>query len=123
MTAVIPTEHVEQAALVRWFDLQYPALRGRLAAVPNGGDRHPAVAGKLKAEGVRKGYPDLQLLMPRGCYHGLIIELKRIKGGRVEPEQADWIDWLSGQGYMAVVCKGADQACETIKRYLGEIDV
>lgn len=104
-----------------WFDLQYPALRGRLAAVPNGGDRHPAVAGKLKAEGVRKGYPDLQLLMPRGGYHGLIIELKRVKGGRVESEQADWLEWLARQGYMAVVCKGADQARETIKRYLGEM--
>lgn len=121
MTAAVPTEHVEQVALVGWFDMQYPALRGRLAAVPNGGARHKAVAGKLKAEGVRKGYPDLQLLMPRGGYHGLIIELKRAKGGRVEPEQADWLEWLAGQGYMAVVCKGADQARETIKRYLGEM--
>ncbi|MFC0708982.1 VRR-NUC domain-containing protein [Azorhizophilus paspali] len=120
MTTAIPTEHIEQVALISWFDLQYPVLRGRLAAIPNGGARRKAVAGKLKAEGVRKGYPDLQLLMPRGGYHGLIIELKRVKGGRVEPEQADWLEWLAGQGYMAVVCKGADEARETIKRYLGE---
>lgn len=123
MTAAIkravPTEHAEQVALVKWFDLQHKALRGRLVAIPNGGDRHPAVAAKLKAEGVRKGYPDLQLLLPASGYHGLLIELKRVKGGRVEPEQADWLDWLNQQGYMAIVCRGADEAREAIKGYLG----
>ena len=115
----MPTEHAEQVALVRWFDLQYPAMRGRLAAVPNGGDRHPVVAAKLKAEGVRKGYPDLQLLAARQGYHGLLIELKRVKGGRIEPEQAEWLDWLNQQGYMAIVCRGAEEAREAIKGYLG----
>ena len=123
MTAAIkravPTEHAEQVALVRWFDLQHKDLRGRLVAIPNGGDRHPAVAAKLKAEGVRKGYPDLQLLVPASGYHGLLIELKRVKGGRVEPEQADWLEWLAAQGYRAEVCRGADQARAVITDYLG----
>lgn len=117
--APVPTEHAEQVNLVKWFDLQHKALRGRLVAIPNGGDRHPVVAAKLKAEGVRKGYPDLQLLVPANGYHGLLIELKRVKGGRVEPEQADWLDWLNQQGYMAIVCRGADEAREAIKGYLG----
>ncbi|SEI98605.1 VRR-NUC domain-containing protein [Azotobacter beijerinckii] len=104
---------------MKWFDLQYKALRGRLVAIPNGGDRHGAVAAKLKAEGVRKGFPDLLLLTPRAGYHGLVIEMKRVKGGTLKDEQAEWLEWLAGQGYMAVVCKGADQARETIKRYLG----
>lgn len=116
----IPTEHDEQKAVVRWFDLQYPALRGRLAAVPNGGQRHIAVAAKLKAEGVRKGFPDMMLLKPAGGYFGLFIELKRVKGGSVSPEQADWLDWLSQQGFMATVCKGAEEARETIKSYLAD---
>lgn len=115
---MIPTEHQEQVAVVEWFDLQYPALRGRLAAVPNGGARHKAVAGKLKAEGVRKGYPDLQLLTPRHGFAGLIIEMKRIKGGRLETEQADWLQWLAEQNFLTVVCKGSDAAIETIRSYL-----
>ena len=64
MKLAVPTEHEEQKNVVKWFDMQYPALRGRLAAVPNGGQRHPAVAAKLKAEGVRKGFPDMMLLKP-----------------------------------------------------------
>lgn len=32
-------EHRIQQACVRWFNLQYPHLRGRLFAVPNGGRR------------------------------------------------------------------------------------
>lgn len=117
--APVPTEHAEQVAVVDWFDRRFPALRGRLAAVPNGGARHKAVAGKLKAEGVRKGYLDLQLLVARGGYHGLLIEMKRRKGGRVETEQADWLDWHTEQGYLAVVCRGADEARAVISEYLG----
>lgn len=47
----IPSEHEDQVALIQWFDLQYPALRGRLAACPNGGQRNAVVAAKLKGRG------------------------------------------------------------------------
>lgn len=104
------TEHEEQKDVIQWFDLQYPALKGRLAAVPNGGQRHVVVGAKLKAEGVRKGFPDLMLLTPAGGYSGLIIEMKRVKGGSVSAEQADWLAWLAEQGFKTAVCKGADPA-------------
>jgi hypothetical protein len=62
-----------------------------LFAIPNGGARHKAIAGKLRAEGVRAGVPDICLPVPRGEYHGLFIELKRPKGGHVSEEQEAWI--------------------------------
>jgi hypothetical protein len=114
----VPTEHAEQVALIRWFDLQYPALRGRLAACPNGGQRNVIVATKLKAEGVRPGYPDLNLLTPRHGFAGLFIELKRVKGGSLSADQASWLEWLGEQGFLAVICKGADAAKATITDYL-----
>lgn len=114
------TEHDDQVALVRWFDLQYPALRGRLAACPNGGQRNKIVAAKLKAEGVRAGYPDLNLMTPRHGFAGLVIELKREKGSRMTPEQADWLQWFNDQGFMAVCCKGFEAAKQTIQTYLTE---
>ena len=92
ITMKIPTEHEEQVMLIKWFDLQYPELRGRLAACPNGGQRNVIVAAKLKAEGVRPGYPDLNLLVPRHGFSGLFIELKRQKGGNLTAEQADWLE-------------------------------
>lgn len=116
----VPTEHQEQVNLIKWFDLQYPELRGRLAACPNGGQRNVIVAAKLKAEGVRPGYPDLNLLVPRHKFSGLFIELKRKKGGNLTAEQADWLEFLNRQGFMAVICKGFDAARDTITKYLDE---
>lgn len=54
------TEHAEAVALmrvVRLHEVRWPELR-LLYAVPNGGDRHPIVAAKMRAEGVRAGVPD-----------------------------------------------------------------
>lgn len=113
-----PTEHQEQKVVVEWFDRQYRDLSGRLFAVPNGGERHRAVAAKMKAEGVRPGVPDLWLPSPRGRFSGLVIELKRREGGRPSPSQLDWLNWLAEQGFLAVICNGADAAIDTIREYL-----
>jgi len=114
----VPTEHEEQKAVIKWFDLQHAEHRGRLLAIPNGGERNAIVAAKLKAEGVRKGVPDLLLPVARQGFHGLWIELKRTKGSKLSPEQDDWLGYLAKQGYMAVICKGADSAREAIGIYL-----
>jgi len=120
----IPTEHDEQAVVVRWFDLSFPKLRGRLFAVPNGAHLAGTAAqrsGKMhraKAEGLRIGVPDLWLPVSRNGLHGLVIEMKRVSGSKTTAEQIDWLEWLGEQGYMAVLCKGADSAIETLKAYL-----
>lgn len=116
----VPTEHQEQKAVIQWFDRQHKAIRGRLFAVPNGGDRHEIVAAKLKAEGVRKGVPDLWLPVPRRGFHGLVIEMKRLKGSTTKPEQLDWLEFLGEQGYLVAVCKGSQAAIDTIQAYLAE---
>lgn len=114
------TEHTEQAALVEWASAaagRYPQLY-LLYAVPNGGDRHPVVAGKLVAEGVKKGVPDLELPFPCGGYHGLYVEMKRMQGGRVSNEQKAWIHVLGLLGYKVETCLGWDAARAAITRYL-----
>lgn len=110
------SEHAHQVTLIQWFDVQYPDLR--IFAIPNGGQRNKLVAHKLKLEGVRPGVPDLFLPVARGAYHGLFIEMKAPEGGRVSKEQKDWIEWLNGAGYKAVVCKGFDEARAAIEEYL-----
>ena len=115
------TEHVEQANLIQWAGLascKYPELR-LLYAIPNGGNRHPVTAAKLKAEGVRAGVPDLCLPVPRGTYAGMYIELKRRKGGTVSAEQRVWMEELTQQRYRVEVCKGWEAARDAIVRYLG----
>ena len=113
------SEHEHQVALIKWFDLQYRAHAGRLFAIPNGGQRHIRVAAKLKAEGVRRGVPDMFLPVPLKDWHGLFIELKKEKG-RPTPEQVEWVDYLNAMGYCAVICRGFDEARVAITKYMTE---
>lgn len=113
-------EHVEQSMLIRWAEIaatRTPEL-GLLYAIPNGGHRHPAVAGKLKAEGVRAGVPDLCLPVARGPYHSLYIEMKAGPTSRVQPNQAAWHEKLRAQGHAVRVCYGWDAARASIEQYL-----
>jgi hypothetical protein len=114
-----PSEHEEQAALFEWAALaqgQHPEL-AMLFAVPNGGQRHPAVAAQLKAEGVRAGVPDVFLAVARGRFHGLAIEMK-VKPNRTTEAQDEWIARLRYAGYMAVTCWSANEAIGVIMAYL-----
>lgn len=117
--AVNPTEAVEQAALFRWAVLQPPESGIRLMMhIPNGGYRKPSEAARFRALGVRAGVPDIFLPVARGGYHGLWIELKRRRGGRVSGEQAGWIDALQKQGYACTVCCGWEAAAAVIQGYV-----
>ena len=71
---ITASESQEQQALFEWAELSkrcFPELE-LLFHVPNGGARSKATAGRLKAEGVKPGVPDLCLPVPRGAYHGLL---------------------------------------------------
>ena len=107
----VPTEHAEQVTLISEFEKRWPDLR--ILAIPNGGFRHKNTAKMLQAEGVRKGVPDL--FVPA---LNLWIELKRTKGGRVSPEQRDWIDYLNSIGHTAVVARGYLDALEQIEKVI-----
>lgn len=114
--APIPSEHSEQVALVKWLELEsrkHPEL-ALCFAVPNGARTSMSTARKLKAEGLRRGCPDLFWPVSRG----LAIELKKAKGGRVSPEQKWWLNALNEQGYLALVCHGWQSAKATILQYL-----
>jgi hypothetical protein len=114
-----PSEHQEAVALMQAVEVwqaRYPAL-GLLYAIPNGGDRHPAVAAKMKAEGVKPGVPDYCLPAARAGFHGLYIELKTATG-RASREQAQWVQDLRAEGYHAEVCRGWEQALKVLLDYV-----
>jgi len=115
----VDREHQEQKALITWAKFEsgrIPEL-ALLFAIPNGGHRNKATAGKLKAEGVKAGVPDLCLPVACGKYHGLFIELKAPKG-RVTDDQREWLAALDKQNYGAVVCFGWEHAKTVIETYL-----
>jgi hypothetical protein len=111
-----PYEDEEQMAFVDYLDKVRPEIK--YFAIPNGGRRHPATAKRMKATGLKPGVPDMCFPIPRAKYHGLYIEMKREKGGYVDPDQVVWIDYLRGQGYKVEVAKGCQAAIDLLEAYI-----
>lgn len=109
----LPSEHWEQVQVVSWFRRKYGPVR--IFAIPNGGWRSKVTAMKLKVEGVARGVPDL--FVPQ---FNLWIEMKRVKGGRLSPEQRDWIRYLEEVGNTVLVCHGHEHAMEQIDAFMAE---
>lgn len=111
-------EHRIQCQCVRWFFLQYPKLRGRLFAVPNGGKRDVTTAAKLKAEGVVAGVADLILLVRNSKYGALLIEMKT-SSGRQSESQKQWQKIVGGD-YKYVVCRSVEDFINKVNSYLNQ---
>lgn len=116
---IMKSELEEQISLFNWAKYESKILElETMFAIPNGGKRDPNTALRLKASGVKAGIPDIFLPVARGGFHGLFIELKRTKGGSLSADQKEMIEALTDQGYLVVVCKGADAAIAEIKKYM-----
>lgn len=86
--------------------------------VPNGGQRHPAVAKKLKAEGVKAGIPDVMVFeppyRPMGAgfryltHNGLALELK-VGKNKPTAAQVEWHERLRKNGWRVEVCYTLDE--------------
>ena len=108
-----PSEHSEQVGFINWFRVKYPNVL--IFAIPNGEKRAITVAKRLKAEGVVRGIPDL--FIPQWT---LWVEMKRISGGRLSPEQKAMIQYLEGIGQKVIVAKGAADASKQILEHIKE---
>lgn len=123
----VDREHREQTHLIRLCtakEAEYPEL-ALLYAIPNGGHRRASVAGRMKAEGVKAGVPDLHLPVPRCGYASLYIEMKappdELRGtpaGRLRDSQKAWLDRLQAEGHACVVAYGWEQAWAVLEGYL-----
>ena len=114
----LEAEH--QKVVIEWCEWEknnHPELE-MIAHVPNEGKRSKRTGAELKRQGMKKGFPDLQLLVPNKQYAGLFIELKADKTKRLSKEQKEWLEKLNRYGYKAVRCNGADETINTIKNYL-----
>lgn len=109
------SEAQEQTMIFNWAKLK-PELKW-LFSIPNGGSRHIIEAINLKRQGVKKGVSDMALLLPKGKYHGLLIELK-VGKNKPSPEQKEFIAYENNNGYFAKVCYGHEEAISLIENYL-----
>lgn len=113
-------EHHQQVVFIEWCILnrqKYPALDS-IYHIPNGEMRHPAIAAKLQAAGVKPGVPDLHLPVGSNGYHSLYIEMKRLVGGKLSKAQIEWRERLTANKNCVCTCEGWQQAVAAIIEYL-----
>jgi hypothetical protein len=84
-------------------------------AIPNGSDKKSHAARYVfKVTGLKAGVPDL--CIPRAftlngqLYHGMFMELKNGKKGKLSPFQAEWIELLRKEGYYVALVRDLMQA-------------
>ena len=113
-------EGQEQEQLFSWLRVQHPEAYRLTFHPPNGGKRNIQTANKLKRQGVKAGVPDIFVMMPKGDYHGLMIEFKASPPCKtaVSANQKEWIGRLQDQGYLATVCRGIEAAQNEINNYM-----
>ena len=113
-TILVPTEHAEQVVVVNWL-----TRRGVVFfAVPNGGKRGPVTGRLLKSEGVQAGVPDVIIISPPPKHQGKVgvaLEMKRVVGGRVTTEQAEWLIEFERAGWLTIVGRGCENAIKQLQ--------
>ncbi len=128
-------ESVMQRALIRWWRSncgKFGVPEMLLFSVPNGFNGDARRGSVMKAEGQRKGCPDLVLAvaqnhdpnltvygmdMQASTAHALFLELKTPRGV-LSPEQVAFHAALQAQGYRVEVCRSLVEACAAITAYL-----
>lgn len=108
MSAILPTEDMEQAVLVQHLRLR----KLKHFRVPNETyTKSISQRAKNTRLGVVKGVPDIFVIVGDQL---IAIEMKRRKGSATTPEQHEWIDALKNAGVAARICRGYDEAIEFI---------
>lgn len=130
--ALFAALNAKQLELTKWPTPEGLILAERLRwvhAIPNGGQRHKAVAGKMKATGAKSGVWDIFAPVPKydkeqsKLYNGLYVEMKtpdrrNHKNGGLSDIQVEFRDFVAKQGYAHCVAYGWEEALTLILNYL-----
>ena len=122
-----PLERHEQAAFVDWLELQGLLFSSTAQSTYTTSWNQKRLN---HATGLRKGVPDMLVLIPKdkskdGAGYCLFIELKRVTGGIVSKEQKHWhdsINSLETPYTQAYVAKGANEAINIVSHYLKTVE-
>ena len=112
MSRECPSEDAEQISFVQWLDDE---------RIPHWHTNNEMWTKSWKQKnrsknmGVKSGIPDLFLVFKEGLVG---IEMKRQYGGVVSPTQKYWGSVLEGAGVPCFVCRGKDNAVETVTHLL-----
>jgi hypothetical protein len=123
-----PLERQEQQAYFTWLHLlSYEGQRvwEYAYAIPNGAFlagsavKRAIQARYLIKQGMKPGYPDVNIDIAVTPFHGLRIEFKRIGAPKPGEDQSTWHARLREQGYSVSVCYGLKEAQVATLEYFG----
>ena len=88
--------------------------------MPKAAFNYAAYSKTLKKMGLSKGFPDLIIIEKNKSktHEVLFVEMKRQKGGKLKPEQEEWIQKLDDKDYCVGVAKGCESAVRILQKYL-----
>lgn len=98
-------------------DLMAAGYDWRLLCGNDGGSEIAGERLRLVRLGYVMGWPDLELAIPAGEYHGLYIEVKT-PSGKISEEQMGIHAMLRDQGYAVAVTYGEEQTVAAVRDYL-----
>lgn len=117
-----PTEDQEQMAVVEFLKImgwQFTHISNETYS--------PSWSVKVRAKklGVSPGFPDLVVMIPTGWEQQPLqmagIEMKRVRGSKISPEQLAWGELFRQAGIPWKVCKGAADAIGWLKQLHAEL--
>lgn len=115
-------EHIALADWLRWNGILFhhsPNGGARPSQADRNGKRFSNEGKKMARMGTKKGFPDFLILDPPPLapadFVGTALELKRVKGGTVSPEQRTWGVELELRRWKFYVAKGATAGIEYLK--------
>jgi len=111
-------ERAMQKAVVQYIDKCYPQVGVLCFHVPLELLRHDdKSAAMFSGLGARAGVADIVMLVPRGAYHGLLIELKA-PTRRPTESQCNFLELARAQGYAACWSDSLNTVLKIIDAYL-----
>jgi len=115
---LIYRERQMQKAAVEYIDKCYPQIGPLCFHVPlELLRREEHTAGMFHALGARAGVADIVMLIPRGVYHGLLVELK-VPPRRPTDSQVNFLELARAQGYAACWTDSVNTVLKLIDVYL-----
>lgn len=120
------SEHAHQRAYFQALLTWSPQVHELTFAIPNGGSRgsdaksRAIQGGRLKAEGVKSGIPDVMCAIPNNGYAGLFLEFKKMSGGVVADNQKDYKTLLRSRGYAVFTVYNWQESMNATCRYFGQ---
>ena len=106
-----PIEAEEAKVLVAWLRIHgYKFMH--IPSETGSSDEAKRRAIRMKQQGTTKGFPDYLIIKGNKL---IAVELKRVHGSVVSPEQREWLNALFACGTHSAICHGAAEAIQFIE--------